>query len=42
MCLQYKSLENTVGKREIAQNEQISPFPQCFLHIQTFSNFDQV
>ena len=31
MCLQYKSLENTVGKGEIARNEQLLLFPQCFL-----------
>ena len=32
-CLQYKSFENTVGKREIARNEQFLLFPQCFLPI---------
>ena len=31
MCLQYKSFENTVGKGEIARNEQFLLFPQCFL-----------
>ena len=31
MCLQYKSFENTVGKGEIAHNEQFLLFPQCFL-----------
>ena len=30
-CLQYKSVENTVGKEEIARNEQFLLFPQCFL-----------
>ena len=30
MCLQYKSFENTVGKGEIAQNEQFLPFPTVF------------
>ena len=30
MCLQYKSLENIVGKREIARNEQILLFRQHF------------
>ena len=30
MCLQYKSFENTVGKGEIARNEQFLRFPQCF------------
>ena len=32
-CVQYKSFENTVGKGEIAQNEQFLLFPQCFLLI---------
>ena len=31
MCLQYKSFENTVGKGEIAHNEQFLLFPPCFL-----------
>ena len=31
MCLQYKSFENTVGKGEIALNEQFLLFPQFFL-----------
>ena len=31
MCLQYKSFEITVGKGEIARNEQFILFPQCFL-----------
>ena len=30
-CLQYKSEENSVGKGEIARNEQFLLFPQCFL-----------
>ena len=30
-CLQHKSFENTVGKGEIARNEQFLLFPQCFL-----------
>ena len=30
-CLQYKPFENTVGKGEIARNEQFLLFPQCFL-----------
>ena len=30
-CLQYKSFENTVGKEEIARNEQFLLSPQCFL-----------
>ena len=32
-CLHYKSLENNVGKGEIARNEQFLLFPQCFLSI---------
>ena len=28
--LRYKSFENTVGKREIARNEQFLLSPQCF------------
>ena len=30
-CLQYKSSENTLGKGEIACNEQFLLFLQCFL-----------
>ena len=30
-CLQYKPFENTVGKGEIARNEQFLLFPQRFL-----------
>ena len=30
MCLQYKSFESTVGKGQIARNEQFSPFPIVF------------
>ena len=30
MCLQYKSFENTVGKGEIARDEQCLLFPQSF------------
>ena len=33
MCMQYKSFENTVGKGEIARNEQFLLFPQSFLPI---------
>ena len=41
-CLQYKSFENTVGKGEIARNEQFLLFPQCFLPIwRTFCYFLQ-
>ena len=43
MCLQYKCFENTVGKGEIARNEQFLLFPQCFLPIwRTFCHFHQV
>ena len=43
MCLQYKSLENTVGKREIACNEQILLFPQRFIPFRrTFYHFHQI
>ena len=41
-CLQYKSLENTVGKGEIACNEQFLLFPQCFLPIwKSFCHFHE-
>ena len=33
MCLQHKSLENTMGKGEIASDEQFFLFPNCFLCI---------
>ena len=43
MCLQYKSSENTVGKEEIAHNEQFLLFPQRFLPIwRSFCHFYQV
>ena len=43
ICLQYKSFENTVGKGEIARNEQFLLFPQCFLPIgRTFYHFHQI
>ena len=29
MCLQYKPFENSVGKGEVARNEQFLLFPQC-------------
>ena len=32
MSLQHKSFEKTVGKGEIARNEQFLLFPQCFLN----------
>ena len=31
MYMQFKSFENTVGKGEIARNEQFLLFPLCFL-----------
>ena len=41
--LQYKSLENTVGKREIACNEQFLLFSQCFLPMWRISyHFHQI
>ena len=41
-CLRYKSFENTVGKGEIARNEQFLLFPQCFLPIwRAFCHFYQ-
>ena len=33
MFLQYKSVENSVGKREIDRNEQFLLLPQCFLPV---------
>ena len=40
---QYKSFENTVGKGEIARNEQFLLFPQCFLAFwRTFCHFHQI
>ena len=42
-CLQYKSFENTVGKGEIARNEQFLLFPQCFLPVwRTFCHIHQI
>ena len=42
-CLQYKSFENTVGKGEIARNEQFLLFPQCFLPAwRTFRHFNEI
>ena len=34
MCLQYKSFENTVGKGEIAHDEQFLVLPQCFTNLE--------
>ena len=39
MCLKYKSFENTVGKGEIARNEQFLLFPQCFYPLGNFPSF---
>ena len=43
-CLQYKSLKkNTVGKGEIARNEQFLLFPQCCVPFwRTFCHFHQI
>ena len=42
-CLQYKSFENTVGKGEIARNEQFLLFPRCFLPVRrAFRHFQQI
>ena len=41
-CLQYKSIENTAGKGEIARNEQFLLLPQCLLSFRTaFCHFNQ-
>ena len=37
--LQYKSLENTVGKGEIARNEQFLLFPVFSTHLENFLPF---
>ena len=42
-CLQYKSSENTVGKGEIARNEQFLLFPQCFPPVwKAFCHFQRI
>ena len=42
-CLPYKAFENTMGKGEIACNEQFFLFPQHFLPIwRTFCHFHQI
>ena len=33
MCLQFQTVENTVGKGEIARHEQFLLFSQCFLPV---------
>ena len=40
--LQYKSFENTVGKGEIAHNEQFLLFPQYFQPIGELCHFHQI
>ena len=43
MRLQYKYLENTVGKGEIASNKQFLLIPQCFLPVfETFLPFSLI
>ena len=43
MCLYHKPFENTVGKGEIAHNEQFLLFPRCFLPVwMTFCHFHQI
>ena len=43
MCLHYKSLENTVGKGEIACQEQFLHFLHCFLTFwKTFGDVYQI
>ena len=43
MPLGNKPFENTVGKGEIAPNEQFLLFPQCFLPVWiTFCHFRQI
>ena len=42
-CLQHKSLENTVGKGEIACDQQFLLFQQCFLPVwRTLFHFHQI
>ena len=42
-CLQYKSVENNVGKGEIDRNEQFLLLPQCFLPFwRTFCHFHEI
>ena len=41
--LKYKSFENTVGKGELARNEQVLLFSQCFLPVwRAFCHFQQI
>ena len=39
MCQQYKSYENTVGKGEIARNEQLLHFPVFSTPLKNFLPF---
>ena len=42
-CLQYKSIENSAGKGEIACNKQFLLFPPCFLPFwRTFTHFNYI
>ena len=42
-CLQYKSFENTIGKRRNCSLRAISLFQQCFLPVwKTFCHFHQI
>ena len=42
-CLQYKSFKNTVGKEEIARNDQFLLFPECFLRFwRIFCHFHEI
>ena len=42
-CLQCNAFENTVGKGEIARNDQFLLFPQYFLPVwSTFCHFHQI
>ena len=39
---QHKSFEDTVGKGEVARNEQLLLFPQCFPpYLRTFRRINQ-
>ena len=43
MTLKTKAMENTVGKGEIARNEQFLLFPQCFLPVwRALCSFQQI
>ena len=43
MCLQYKVFESTVGKVEIARDEQFLLFAQCFQPLlRTFHHVHQI